>query len=288
MAEMQKAVVVTGVSTGIGWGAAKVLTAAGYKVFGSVRKEADAKRLQTELGANFVPLIFDVTDEVAVRKAVATVRSGLNGQKLFGLVNNAGISVVGPLLHIPLEEFRRQIEVNITGMLITIQAFGPLLGADENLKGAPGRVVNISSVGGTSAFPFIGAYNISKFGVEALSESLRRELLPFGIDVVVVAPGAVATAIWEKGEQADVSRYANTIYAGPLNKFKAVAAGQAAKGIKPEKLGQLILQTLTVANPKVRYVITPEPFVHWVLNNFPKRRVDRIVGGQLGLLPKKG
>ena len=287
MAEAQKAVVVTGVSTGIGWGASKVLTASGYKVFGSVRKASDGQRLQAELGANFVPLLFDVTDENAVRKAAATVRAGLNGEKLFGLVNNAGISIVGPMLYLPIEEFRKQLEVNLTGLVITTQAFAPLLGVDETLKGKPGRIVNISSIGGTSATPMITAYNTSKFGVEGLSEGLRRELLPFGVDVVVVAPGAVATAIWEKGEQTDVTRYANTAYAGTLDKIKAFAAAQSKKGIQPEKLGELIKLALTTAYPKTRYVITPEPFVHWLLNTLPKRRVDRMVGGQLGLLPKK-
>lgn len=277
----------TGVSTGIGWGAAKVLTGAGFKVFGSVRKEADAKRLQAELGANFTPLLFDVTDEAAVRAAVGQVRAGLNGQKLFGLVNNAGISVVGPILYLPVEEFRKQLEVNLTGLVIATQAFAPLLGVDDSLAGAPGRIVNISSIGGTSATPIITAYNTSKFGVEGLSEGLRRELMLFGIDVVVVAPGAVATAIWEKGEQVDTTRYANTPYTKAIEKVKQFANQQASKGLPPERLGELIKLALTTPNPKTRYVLTPEPMLHWLLNNLPKRRVDRMIAGQLGLLPDK-
>jgi NAD(P)-dependent dehydrogenase (short-subunit alcohol dehydrogenase family) len=288
MAEARKAFVVTGVSTGIGWGAAKVLTASGFKVFGSVRKDADAKRLQVELGSSFVPLVFDVTDEKAVRAAAATVRSSLQGRKLAGLVNNAGISVVGPMIYLPIEEFRKQLDVNLTGLLMTTQAFAPLLGVDDTLAGPPGRIVNISSVGGTTATPMITAYNTSKFGVEGLSEGLRRELMLFGIDVVVVAPGAVATAIWEKGEQTDVTKYANTAYAGTLDRIKAFAAGQSKKGIQPEKLGELIKLALTTPRPKTRYVITPEPFLHWMLNTLPKRRVDKLVAGQLGLLPKQG
>jgi len=287
LGQQKKAVVVTGVSTGIGWGAAKVLTGAGFKVFGSVRKDADAKRLQAELGANFTPLMFDVTDETAVRAAVGQVRASLNGQKLFGLVNNAGISVVGPVLYLPVEDFRKQLEVNLTGLVIATQAFAPLLGVDDNLAGAPGRIVNISSIGGTSATPIITAYNTSKFGVEGLSEGLRRELMLFGIDVVVVAPGAVATAIWEKGEQVDVTRYANTPYAKAIDKVKQFANRQASKGLPPERLGELIKLALTTPNPKTRYVLTPEPMLHWLLNNLPKRRVDRMIAGQLGLLPEK-
>jgi NAD(P)-dependent dehydrogenase (short-subunit alcohol dehydrogenase family) len=269
MAKVQKAVVVTGVSTGIGWGATKVLTKAGYKVFGSVRKEADAKRLQAEFGANFTPLIFDVTDEKEVRASVANVRAGLNGQKLFGLVNNAGISVAGPLLYLSLDEFKKQMDVNLNGVFITTQAFAPLLGVDEDLQGKPGRIVNISSVGGKVALPLLTPYNASKFAIEGFSEGLRRELLPFGVDVVVIAPGAVATAIWGKADEIDTSRYANTAYAKPLESLRAQAAAQGKKGLKPERLGRAILHALTTPNPKTRYVVTPEPFTNWRLNTLP-------------------
>src|SRR5260221_1542870 len=128
-----KSVVVTGVSSGIGWGAANVLTKAGYGVFGSVRRAADAERLSAELGANFVPLIFDVTDEAAVGAAAAKVREALAGETLFGLVNNAGVAVAGPLLELPIAEFRQQIQINLTGLVIVTQAFRPLLGADREL-----------------------------------------------------------------------------------------------------------------------------------------------------------
>jgi NAD(P)-dependent dehydrogenase (short-subunit alcohol dehydrogenase family) len=287
MTEPQKSIVITGVSTGIGWGAAKVLTAAGFKVFGSVRKEADATRLQGEFGANFIPLKFDVLDEKAVKAAAATVRAGLGGQKLFGLVNNAGISQVGPLLYMPIDQFRQQIEVNLTGVVISTQAFAPLLGVDEGLAGKPGRIVNISSVGGRNAVPMIVPYNVSKFGIEGMTEGLRRELMLFGIDVISIAPGAVATAIWDKGEQVDITPYAKTAYAGPLEKLRALAARQAKAGLKPEVLGQKIMHALTTARPKVRYVVTPDPMMNFILNTVPKRMADRLVAGQLGLLPKR-
>ncbi len=287
MAEAQKTVVVTGVSTGIGWGAAKVLTKAGFRVFGSVRKEADAKRLQSELGANFVPLIFDVTDEKAVKATTATVRAALKGQKLFGLVNNAGISVAGPLVYLPIDEFRKQLDVNLTGVVISTQAFAPLLGIEDGLAGKPGRIVNIGSVGGRNAFPFIAPYNASKFGLEGLSEGLRRELMLFDIDVIVIAPGAVATAIWDKGEQIDVSRYAKTAYAKQLDNLRRFAAASGKRGLKPERLGRAIMHALTTARPKVRYVVTQDKVQNFILTRAPKRMVDRLVAGQLGLLPKK-
>lgn len=281
-----KSVVVTGASTGIGWGIAKVLVAKGFRVFGSVRKQADAERLQKELGAGFVPLLFDVTDAAAVRAGAEKVAAALAGTPLFGLVNNAGIAVSGPLLHLDIDELRHQLEVNVTGQLIVTQAFAPLLMAPKD--GTPGRIIMISSVGGRNAMPFLGPYSASKFALEGLAESLRRELLLFGIDVIVIAPGAVATPIWDKADQVDVSRYANTPYFPSLNRIREFMLSTGRKGFKPERLGRVALKALTVAKPKTRYTVTPEPLQNLLVNTLPKRTVDRVIGGRLGLLPEKG
>jgi len=278
-----KSVVVTGSSTGIGWGIAKVLTAKGLRVFGSVRKVADGERLVGEFGANFVPLLFDVTDEAAVTRAAERVAMALAGETLFGLVNNAGIAVPGPLLYLKLDEFRRQIDVNLTGQLIVTQAFAPLLGADRSREGKPGRIVMISSVGGKNANPFMGPYNASKFGLEGMSEALRRELMIFGIDVIIVAPGAVATPIWDKGEQLDVNQYANTPYVKALTMVKDYMIALGRKGYPPEKLGEVVHKTLTVAKPKTRYTVTPTPLQNALMLTLPKRMVDNMIAGQLGL-----
>jgi NAD(P)-dependent dehydrogenase (short-subunit alcohol dehydrogenase family) len=282
-----RSVVVTGTSTGIGWGTAKVLIGHGFRVFGSVRKTADADRLVAEFGQSFVPLIFDVTDEAAVKAAAAQVRAALSGETLAGLVNNAGVAIAGPFLYLPLAEFRQQIEINVIGMVSVIQAFAPLLGADRALKGGAGRIVNISSVGGQIASPFVTPYNTSKFAVEGLSEGLRRELLPFGIDVIVVAPGAVATPIWAKAEGADITPYLSTPYAEPLKRLRAFMLALGEKGYPPERIGETVLQALTTARPKVRYRVTPNPFQDFVARRLPKRFIDRLVGGRLGLLPAK-
>ena len=155
-----RSVVITGASTGIGWGCAKVLTAKGLHVFGSVRKQADADRLAADFGAAFTPLIFDVTDAAAVAEAAQQVKARLNGQPLFGLVNNAGIANPGPLLHLDIETFRQQMEVNVTGQLIVTQAFAPLLGAAPDTRTqTPGRICMMSSVGGKVASPFLGPYS---------------------------------------------------------------------------------------------------------------------------------
>jgi NAD(P)-dependent dehydrogenase (short-subunit alcohol dehydrogenase family) len=279
-----KSVVVTGVSTGIGWGATKVLIQKGFHVFGSVRKQADADRLRQEFGDRFTPLLFDVTDEKAVKAAADQVRAALGGKTLAGLVNNAGVAVAGPLLHLPIEEFRQQIEINLTGALIVTQAFAPLLGADPVLDGPPGRIVNISSVGGRNGSPFLGPYAASKFALEGLSESLRRELLIFGIDVIIIGPGAVATPIWSKAEEVDVSAYAKTPFGPALDRIRAYMLANGAKGLKPEVLGAAIHKALTTANPKVRYTVTPDPFQNFLTNTLPKRTVDKMIGGRLGLL----
>jgi NAD(P)-dependent dehydrogenase (short-subunit alcohol dehydrogenase family) len=285
MSQTRKSVVVTGVSTGIGWGVTKVLTERGFHVFGSVRKAADAEALVAAFGEAVTPLTFDVTDEAAVREAALQVEAVLDGQTLAGLVNNAGIAVAGPLLHLPIDEFRRQLEVNLTGVVIATQAFGPLVGARGTNPQDPGRIVNIGSVGGRNANPFMAPYCTSKFGLEGLSESLRRELLPFGVDVVVIAPGAVATPIWDKADEIDTARYADTVYAGPMERLRAFMLSIGKTGLPPERIGEAVHTALTVARPKVRYTLTPQPLQFLLSQVLPKRTLDRIVGKRLGLLP---
>ena len=279
-----KSVVVTGASTGIGWGCVKVLAGKGFHVFGSVRKQADADRLQKEFGANFTPLIFDVTDEAAVAAGAKIVAAKLAGAPLFGLVNNAGIANPGPLLHLDIAAFRQQMEVNVTGQLIVTRAFAPLLGASPDHKTkTPGRICMMSSVGGKQAAPFLGPYSASKFALEGLSEALRRELMIYGVDVIVIAPGAIATPIWDKADTVDVTRYANTVYAKPLEAVKRFMVAQGRKGFPPERIGETVHTALTKARPKTRYVVTPDPVTNWMGLHLPKRLVDSAFAKQLGL-----
>jgi NAD(P)-dependent dehydrogenase (short-subunit alcohol dehydrogenase family) len=278
-----KAVVVTGASTGIGYATARVLSERGYRVFGGVRRDADATRLSAELGTNFTPVLFDVTDRIAVRSAADEVARALGADTLFGLVNNAGIAVPGPLLYLDLDDFRRQLEVNLTAQLAVTQAFLPLLGADRARVGAPGRIVMMSSVGGRNATPFTGPYNASKFGLEGLSESLRRELMIFGIDVVIVAPGPIDTPIWDKADALDPATFGNTPYVDALRKMKDFALEGGRKGFPPERVGEVVLTALTAARPKTRYTVTPHPYMTWLLRWLPKRWVDRAMAKRLGL-----
>jgi NAD(P)-dependent dehydrogenase (short-subunit alcohol dehydrogenase family) len=280
-----RSVVITGASTGIGWATAKLLLDRGFRVFGSVRRPADADRLKTEFGANFIPLRFDVTDEAAVLSAAREVRAVLAGETLAGLVNNAGIAVAGPVLELSADEFRRQMEVNFIGPIIATQAFGPLLGSDPSLKGPRGKIVMISSVAGKNGNPFSSAYSASKHAIEGLSESLRREMMLFGIDVIIIAPGAVKTPIWSKADEVDISAYKNSPYFPAMERVRKFFLHLGEIGLPPESIAARIADVLTSANPRVRYEITPDPMRHLIRALLPKRVVDRIIAKRLGLLP---
>ncbi len=280
-----KSAVVTGVSTGIGRGAALVLARQGWHVFGSVRKAADADRLKGELGDAFTPLLFDVEDNNAILAAAATVRARLAGRTLDGLVNNAGSSFSDPLLVQSVADFRKQIEINLVGMFAVTRAFAPLLGADPALAGPRGRIVNISSIGGRMGPPFLGAYSASKHAVEGFSESLRRELQLVGIDVIIVGPGAVATAIWDKAEALPPGPEVGTLWEAPSKAFADYMIEGGRKGLPIETLGEVIATALTVPRPKARYSIMNGRFFNeTVPRMLPKRMVDRLLGWRLGLV----
>ena len=279
-----RVVVVTGVSTGIGHAIARVLVRHDVHVFGSVRRDEDARRLRDELGSRFTPLLFDVTDAPAIRAAVPTVSDALGNATLFGLVNNAGIAVGGPLLHQPLDEVRRHIEVNAIGALAAIQAFAPLLGADRARAGKPGRIVNISSVAARISAPFLGAYAASKRALEGMSHSLRRELMLYGIDVIIVNPGSVVTPIWDKAEAASATPYASTDYAPLLEKFRAAALRAGRSGLPPDAVGDVVWTALTADRPRWFYPVLRRRLTNWTIPlALPVRVIDRLIARRLGL-----
>jgi NAD(P)-dependent dehydrogenase (short-subunit alcohol dehydrogenase family) len=277
-----KSIVVTGVSTGIGKSIAEMLIQKRFHVFGSVRKQTDADRLRSDLGTGFTPLTFDITDEIAVHAAAKQVRDQLKGETLFGLVNNAGIAVAAPMLYLKPDDFRRQLEINVTGQLIVTQAFTPLLGADRSLNGKPGRIVNITSVSGKNGSPFLGAYAASKHALEGLSESMRRELMLYGIDVIIVAPGPIATPIWDKAEEVNAKEYRHTDYYESGKKFQKYTIAKGRSGLPPEAVSKAVFKALTSPNPRVRYAINPNPFMSWVMSLLPKRQLDAIMAKGLG------
>src|SRR5580698_5538940 len=274
-----KDVVVTGVSTGIGRGTTKVLVSKGFRVFGSVRKQADADRLQTEFGNSFVPLMMDITDTDAVHQAAQKVSSMIGERNLVGLVNNAGIVVSGPLLYLRPSEYKRQLDVNMISPLVVIQAFAPLLGSDKNRQGPAGRIVNISSSAAKVAVPLLGAYGSSKSGLEGMSDALRRELMLFGIDVVIIEPGTVKTAMYDKGEKEDLSEFKQTEYWDAVQNFQKFIVNEArTNGLAPERIGEAVYTALTATKPKARYAVVPQRFKNWTL---PRLLSARMLDAQL-------
>lgn len=279
-----RCVVITGVSTGIGRHAAEGLVARGYHVFGSVRKVADGEQVKADLGEGFTPLLFDVTDGEAIGEAAGLVAERVGEAGLAGLVNNAGVAIPGPLLELPIADFRFQIEVNLVGALAVTQAFLPLLGAQEGWKGVPGRVVNISSVSGQVAYPFFGPYAASKHGLEAISHSLRRELIPYGIDVIIIGPGSVRTPIWDKAAQLDITPSENSPYFKILKGLQKDSVRRGQNGLSPEVVTNAIIEALEKSRPKVRYALPSNLFKGWLLPRYlPSRWFDKLVASRMGL-----
>ena len=277
-------VVVTGASSGIGRQISKTLIDNGYRVFGSVRNSADGQAVADALGENFRPLIFDVTNQDEVRASAKQVEAELNGETLAGLINNAGIAVFGAIQNLSAEEFRYQFDVNLMGVFHCTQAYMDLLGADKERRGAPGKIINISSVSGVLAMPFMGAYNMSKFGLEGFSEALRRGLMLFGIDVVIIAPGPVKTAIWSKVDKSGMlARYDNSPYRAAFAKVLGYTGALEKSGCEPDKISQRALSILTDAKPKTRYTIDVQSGQNRLLSLLPKRLADKMVAKQMGL-----
>ena len=275
------AVVVTGVSSGIGLAIAEDLLSRGYRVFGSVRRLADAEGLIAQWPAAFIPLVFDLTDIDQLKDVVKQVRVSLAGQGLAALVNNAGISHSGPLMHQPLEEIRKIFEVNVFGLIAITQAFLPLLGARSDPVHPPGRVVNIGSVSGGITVPFMGAYSASKHAVEAFSQGLRRELRPFGIEVSSVEPGFIRSKMFDKAAPAKaIDSYADTTYVEPWQQFNRSLLEQERNAKSPGIVARAVLHAIESPIPRTRYPLDPLWRVGWLL---PDRVFDRLIFKALGI-----
>ncbi|WP_310396952.1 SDR family NAD(P)-dependent oxidoreductase [Hymenobacter sp.] len=280
------ALVITGVSSGLGLATARAFLRRGYRVFGSVRTPADAARLQAELGEHFVPLLFDVTDAPAIARAATEVERQLAGEPLRGLINNAGIALGGPLLYQPMDVVRQHFEVNVLGLVQVTQAFLPLLGARADFRGRPGRVINIGSVSGQVASPFMGAYVGTKFALEGLTATWRRELQLFGVSVVLIGLGVTQTPIWDKGM--DLEPYRDTPYHGAAQRFAGFVNRTRAKGLTPEYVAGRLVGILETPRPRLRYGIAPDILRSWVIPRLiPARLFDWLLGKGIGLLPQR-
>ncbi|HEY2055340.1 MAG TPA: SDR family oxidoreductase [Solirubrobacterales bacterium] len=248
-----RTVLVTGASSGIGRATVRRLDGAGWKVFAGLRRADDAAALRAEGSERLEPLMLDVLDPEAI--AVAAERVGAEPGGLDGLVDNAGAAVAGPLEALPIEDFRRQVELNLTAQLAVTQAMLPAI------RVARGRVVLISSIGGRVALPMTGAYHAAKFGLEGLGDSLRQELAPWGIKVVLIEPGSIDTPIWSRGEEdADrifvaASPRIRELYGATVERYRQVVRETAERGVPPEKVAARIEHALEVRRPRARYPV---------------------------------
>jgi len=282
-----KSIVITGTSTGIGYATSKLCIENGYHVFGSVRNENDAEKVSSELGKNFTPLIFDVTNETAVKESVKIVEKQIGNQKISGLINNAGVPVVGAVQNLSAEEFKYQFDVNLLGVFHCCQAYLDLLGADKNREGTSGKIINISSISGENGMPFMSAYNMSKYGLEGFSEALRRELLIFGIDVVIIAPGPVKTPIWEKTDQNDIlNRYDNSVYKESVSRIMHMSKKMEQAGVDASLIAKRALSIIENKKSKTRYRIDSTRMQNILLQLLPKRIADKMIAKRMGLIKK--
>lgn len=252
---IQKTVIITGASTGIGAACALYLDRLGWRVFAGVRKAVDGEVLQQQASKWLVPVLLDVTDPASIAAAVDTVAAIVGQEGLAGLVNNAGIALSGPLEFLPIAELRRQFEVNVIGQVAVTQAFLPLL------RQGRGRVVNMGSISGRVAMPFLGPYAASKFALEALTDSLRVELRPWGIEVAIIEPGSIATPIWEKSLALadELIRHlpprGHKLYGAALAAARERGIHAGLAGIPPDAVARVVAHALTAKRPKTRYLV---------------------------------
>lgn len=277
-----RSVIVTGASTGIGRATALRLDASGWRVFAGVRNPADGESLRQAASERLVPLTLDVTEPEQIVAAAARVEKE-SEDGLHGLVNNAGVAIPGPLETIPLEDFRRQLEVNLVAYVAVTQALLP------SIRKAKGRVVFVSSIGGRMAFPFGGPYHASKFGTEAIGDVFRQELRPWGLRVAIVEPGSIDTPIWERGQRKATeieAKAPNTdlLYGAAIEKFRKLIQDTAERGIPPEKVAKAIAHALESSRPRTRYLVGLDAKVQARLKPLiPTPLFDRIVARTLGL-----
>jgi NAD(P)-dependent dehydrogenase (short-subunit alcohol dehydrogenase family) len=270
-------VLVTGASTGIGEATVLHLRELGFEPLAGVRRDEDAERLR---GHGLRTVKLDVTDE----GQIAAARGELGDGALAGLVNNAGVAVAAPLEFLPIDQLRRQLEINLIGQVAVTQAFLPAL------RLAGGRIVNVSSIGGRVALPLLAPYNASKFALEAVSDSLRRELRPQGVDVIVIEPGGVRTPIWRKGTELGASMMAamppeaERLYGRMVEAMRRETAKiERERGLPPRAVAEVIGRALTVSRPRTRYVVGSEAKLRARMAAvLPDRVMDRLIGRSLG------
>ena len=281
-------VVVTGASTGIGAACALDCAGRGMTVFAGVRDPRAGEALAAKGGPSIIPIMLDVTDEPSIARSVEVVQRAVGAAGLGGLVNNAGIVIGSPLEVIPLSQLRKQLEVNVIGQIAVTQAFLPLL------RRARGRIVNMGSIAGRGTIPLLGPYSASKYALEALTDALRMELRPWGIQVSIIEPGAIATPIWDKSTkeaenlEASASEEAKALYGEAVIRIREAIAQAAQRAIPPDAVVQAVHHALTAARPRTRYLVgTDAKLRAWMVKWLPDRVQDRLLGWALKY-PREG
>lgn len=269
---MKKNIVITGVSSGIGRDALRLLHSKGYHIYGSVRIEADAKSLTEAYPQRFTPLIFDVQDQAGVTQAANIVFNECD--RIDVLINNAGIAVPGPLQFVKEEDFEKQMDINLKSVRRITNTFLPLLGATTDFKGKPGKIINISSISGLLSVPFNGVYSISKHALESMTDVYRRELRRYGIKVIAIEPGPIKTKIWGKNLNS-MEQFANTDYYDILQKANKMIENTEKNAFPVSRTSDVILKCVTKKNPKTRYIVHKNVFIFKVFANyFPDKLLD--------------
>jgi len=271
-------IVVTGASTGIGAACALDCAGRGMTVFAGVRDARAGEALAAKGGPSLIPIMLDVTDVSTITRSAEVVQRTVGEDGLGGLVNNAGIVIGSPLEVIPLPQLRKQLEVNVIGQIAVTQAFLPLL------RRGRGRVVNMGSIAGRGTIPLLGPYSASKYALEALTDALRMELQPWGIQVSIIETGAIATPIWEKsakeaeGLEESASNEAKALYGEAVIRIREAVAEAAQRAIPPEVVVRAVHHALTASRPHTRYLVgTDAKLRAWMVKWLPDRVQDRLL-----------
>jgi NAD(P)-dependent dehydrogenase (short-subunit alcohol dehydrogenase family) len=255
---------------------------AGWLVFAGVRREEDAASLREAGSERMTPVLLDVTDAGQIAAAADFIAETVGEPGVDGLVNNAGIALPSPLETLPIEDFRRQVEVNLTGQVAVTQALLP------SIRAAAGRIVFITSIGGRIAFPLTGAYHAAKFGLEAVGDVFRQELAPWGISVSIVEPGSIDTPIWERGEleadQISAGTAREELYGAVVERYRRLIRRTAERGIPPVRVAGSIEHALTAARPRTRYLVGLDAKAQARAKALlPTRATDRLIARVMGL-----
>ena len=277
-------VLITGASTGIGAACARTLAGRGWRVFAGVRKMVDGEALVAGAEGRIMPVILDVTNREQINSVVQEIGTQCGEAGLQGVVNNAGIALAGPLEFMPMEAFERQFEINVLGLIAVTQAVMPMI------RAARGRIVLTGSNSGFMCEPFLAGYGATKHALEAIADSLRIELRPWGIEVALIQPGAIKTPIWSKSREAAEHLFVGMppqceeLYSAPITALRKMVEKIPSMAIPPERVAKAVTHALEARWPRTRYPVGLDSIVGLLLVRIvPDRILDWVIRRVMGL-----